>query len=180
MIPAAAHRPCPTIRPSCGFHCDCRRRAAKHQPRGRDSGRRRHRDDRIARNGVLLHRWPSYRVDNGRFREITTWTRLGPWRCRAMALGIRKRWPWWTVRYRWRHRKSYHQDDFYILRKTPCNGQIAIEVDLTKAINDPRQRPIIQPGDSLILQYKPCEEVINFGIGAFFTYGIRYLFNNNN
>lgn len=65
----------------------------------------------------------------------------------------------------------------YILRRTPCKGQIAIEVDLTKAVNDPRQRPIIQPGDTLILQYKPCEEAINFGIGAFFTYGIRELFN---
>lgn len=65
----------------------------------------------------------------------------------------------------------------YILRKTPCNGQIAIEVDLAKALNDPRQRPIIRPGDTLVLQYKPCEEAINFGIGAFFTYGIRELFN---
>ncbi|GAB5404496.1 MAG: polysaccharide biosynthesis/export family protein [Aureliella sp.] len=65
----------------------------------------------------------------------------------------------------------------YILRKTPCNGQIAIEVDLAKSVNNPGLRPIIQPGDTLILQYKPCEEAINFGIGAFFTYGIRELFN---
>lgn len=65
----------------------------------------------------------------------------------------------------------------YILRKTPCNGQIAIEVDLTRAVNNPALRPIIQPGDTLILQYKACEEAINFGIGAFFTYGIRELFN---
>ncbi|MFN3190786.1 MAG: polysaccharide biosynthesis/export family protein [Aureliella sp.] len=65
----------------------------------------------------------------------------------------------------------------YVLRETPCNGQIAIEVDLTRAVNEPGQRPIIQPGDTLILQYKPCEEAINFGIGAFFTYGIRELFN---
>lgn len=63
----------------------------------------------------------------------------------------------------------------YILRPT-CKGQIAIEVDLTKALNDPRQRPIVKPGDTLILQYKPCEEGINFGMGAFFTYGIRELF----
>lgn len=65
----------------------------------------------------------------------------------------------------------------YILRQTPCNGQIAIEVDLSKAVNNPGLRPIVQPGDTLILQYKPCEEAINFGIGAFFTYGIRELFN---
>ncbi len=66
----------------------------------------------------------------------------------------------------------------YILRKTPCKGQIAIEVDLARAINDPRQRPTILPGDTLILQYKPIEEVINFGIGTFFTYGIQELLRN--
>jgi protein involved in polysaccharide export with SLBB domain len=65
----------------------------------------------------------------------------------------------------------------YVLRKTPCNGQLAIEVDLAKAINDPRQRPIIQPGDTLILQYKPCEEALNFGLGTFFTFGIQQMFN---
>lgn len=64
----------------------------------------------------------------------------------------------------------------YILRRTPCNGQMAIEVDLAASINNPGQRPIIQPGDTLILQFKPCEEAINFGAGAFFTYGIRELF----
>ena len=45
------------------------------------------------------------------------------------------------------------------------------------AINNPSQRPIIQPGDTLILQFKPCEEAINFGVGTFFTYGITQLFN---
>ncbi|MCA9134180.1 MAG: polysaccharide biosynthesis/export family protein [Planctomycetales bacterium] len=64
----------------------------------------------------------------------------------------------------------------YILRQTPCNGQMAIDVDLSAALNDPSQRPIIQPGDTLILQFKPCEEAINFGIGAFFTYGLTQLF----
>lgn len=65
----------------------------------------------------------------------------------------------------------------YILRKTPCNGQIAIEVDLAQAINDPKARPLVQPGDTLILQYKCEEELINFGIGTFFTFGIAELFN---
>jgi hypothetical protein len=64
----------------------------------------------------------------------------------------------------------------YVIRPT-CKGQIAMEVDIAKAINDPRQRPIIKPGDTLILQYKPSEEGINFGVGTFFTYGIRELFN---
>lgn len=67
----------------------------------------------------------------------------------------------------------------YILRKTRCNGQVAIEVDLTKAINDPRQRPLIQPGDILILQYKCEEEALNFALGTFFTFGIAELLRGN-
>lgn len=67
----------------------------------------------------------------------------------------------------------------YILRKTPCNGQIAIEVDLAKAINDPRSRPLVQPGDTLILQYKCEEEILNFGLGTFFTFGITELLRGN-
>ncbi|MEL7335351.1 MAG: sugar ABC transporter substrate-binding protein, partial [Planctomycetota bacterium] len=65
----------------------------------------------------------------------------------------------------------------YILRKTDCNGQIAIAVDLNRAINNPRHRPLVQPGDVLILQYRCEEELINFGLGTFFTFGIRELFN---
>jgi hypothetical protein len=68
----------------------------------------------------------------------------------------------------------------YILRRTPCKGQIAIEVDLAKAINNPAARPIVQPGDTLILQYKPCEEALNFGLGTFFTFGIQQLFSGRN
>jgi len=63
----------------------------------------------------------------------------------------------------------------FILRRTPCNGQVAIDVDLTAAINDPRQRPLIQAGDVIILQYKCEEELINFGVGTFFTFGIAQL-----
>ena len=66
--------------------------------------------------------------------------------------------------------------DLFILRKTPCNGQITIQVDLTRAALDPRERPLIMPGDTLILRYKPCEEAVNFGTFAFFTYGITQLF----
>jgi protein involved in polysaccharide export with SLBB domain len=64
----------------------------------------------------------------------------------------------------------------FILRKTPCNGQITIEVDLARAAQDPRERPLIQPGDTLVLRYKPCEEIVNFGMFAFFTYGIQQIF----
>lgn len=68
----------------------------------------------------------------------------------------------------------------YILRRTPCKGQIAIEVDLAKAINNPGARPIVQPGDTLILQYRPIEEALNFGLGSFFTYGIQQILQNRN
>ncbi len=67
----------------------------------------------------------------------------------------------------------------YVLRRTPCKGQIAIEVDLARSINNPAARPIIQPGDTLILQYRPIEEALNFGLGSFFTFGIQQLFNGN-
>ena len=64
----------------------------------------------------------------------------------------------------------------YVLRKTECDGQVAIEVDLAKAINDPRSRPLVQPGDILILRYKPEEELLNAGVGTFFTFGMAELF----
>lgn len=66
----------------------------------------------------------------------------------------------------------------YILRKDGCGGQVAIEVDLTSAINNPRQRPLVQAGDVLILQYKCEEEAINFGLTTFFTFGLAELLRN--
>ncbi|MCC6510765.1 MAG: polysaccharide biosynthesis/export family protein [Pirellulaceae bacterium] len=68
----------------------------------------------------------------------------------------------------------------YILRRTPCKGQIAIEVDLARATNNPAARPIIQPGDTLILQYRPIEEALNFGLGSFFTFGIQQILQQRN
>jgi len=66
----------------------------------------------------------------------------------------------------------------YVLRKTPCNGQITIAVDLARANVDPRERILVQPGDILILRYKPGEEILNFGLGTFFTFGIQYALQN--
>lgn len=65
-----------------------------------------------------------------------------------------------------------------VLRELPGNKQVAIEVDLTKALNDPRSRILVAPGDKLILRHKPVEEALNFGLGTFFTFGIRQLFRN--
>ena len=63
----------------------------------------------------------------------------------------------------------------FILRKTPCDGQITIAVDLNRATRDPSARPLVQAGDVLLLQYKPLEEALNFGIGTFFTFGVSQL-----
>ena len=63
------------------------------------------------------------------------------------------------------------------MRPLPGNRQIAIEVDLTEAINNPRERLLVKAGDTLILRHKPREELLNFSLGAFFTFGIRELFN---
>lgn len=67
----------------------------------------------------------------------------------------------------------------YVLRKTRCNGQVAIEVDLNEAVNNPRARPLVQPGDTLILQYKCEEELVNIGISTFFTFGLAELLRSN-
>lgn len=70
--------------------------------------------------------------------------------------------------------------DLFILRKTPCGGQIVINVDMNRAIRDPSARPLIQAGDILILRFKPEEELLNFGLGAGFTYAISQGLRGNN
>lgn len=65
----------------------------------------------------------------------------------------------------------------YVVRKGPCGQEFTIAVDLKEAFNDPSQRILVQPGDTLILRYKPHEEVLNFGLITFFTFGVSNLFN---
>ncbi|WP_233148296.1 polysaccharide biosynthesis/export family protein [Rhodopirellula sp. MGV] len=67
----------------------------------------------------------------------------------------------------------------FIIRKMPCGRTFNIMVDLQQAMNDSTQNILVQPGDTLILRYKAHEELTNFSIGTFFTYGIRQLFQNN-
>ncbi|QEG01847.1 Polysaccharide biosynthesis/export protein [Stieleria maiorica] len=64
----------------------------------------------------------------------------------------------------------------YIIRKLPCGRTYNIAVDLQVAMNNSRENILVQPGDTLILRYKPQEEMLNFGIATFFTFGIRELF----
>ncbi len=63
-----------------------------------------------------------------------------------------------------------------VLRRLPGNQQIAIEVDLNEAVNNPRDRILIRPGDTLILRFRPREEILNFISNTFFTFGVRELF----
>ena len=66
----------------------------------------------------------------------------------------------------------------YVIRKMPCGQEYNILVDLKMALNDPRERILVQPGDTLILRYKCVEEVVNFGLISFFTFGISELTRN--
>lgn len=59
-----------------------------------------------------------------------------------------------------------------VLRKRPCGGEIAIRVDLKRALMDPSERILVMPGDTLILKYTPCEEICNLALRVF---SINYL-----
>ncbi len=50
-----------------------------------------------------------------------------------------------------------------ILRQMPNGTQVPIQIDLYRAVRHPEERVLMQPGDYLVLQYKPLEAV-----GAFF------------
>jgi len=67
--------------------------------------------------------------------------------------------------------------ELIILRQIAADNQLAIRVDLNQTINDRRSRLLVKPGDTLILRYKPQEEIINFISNVFFTFGVRELFN---
>ncbi len=69
--------------------------------------------------------------------------------------------------------------ELFIFRKKPDGCEIAIKIDLKRAICDPRERLIVQAGDKLLLRYAPREEVANFSIFAIFTFGIQQLFRGN-
>ncbi len=49
-----------------------------------------------------------------------------------------------------------------VIRRTPCGGQIPIKVSLNRALRDPRERILVQPGDFLILQQTMGEAVAQY------------------
>ena len=67
--------------------------------------------------------------------------------------------------------------ELIVLRRIPGGRQLNIRIDLNDAINDPRQRLLVKAGDTLVLRFKPQEELINFATSTFFTFGVRRLFN---
>jgi len=49
-----------------------------------------------------------------------------------------------------------------VLRRTPGGGQVAIRVDLNRALRDARERINVRPGDVLVLQETPAESVTRY------------------
>ena len=49
-----------------------------------------------------------------------------------------------------------------MLRRTPDGRQVNIRVDLYRALRDPRENIIIEPGDMLILQETPGEAMSRY------------------
>ena len=68
--------------------------------------------------------------------------------------------------------------ELIVLRRIPGDRQLAIRINLNDTINDPRQRLLVKPFDTLLLRFTPQEEVINFATNVFFTFGLRELFRN--
>ena len=61
-----------------------------------------------------------------------------------------------------------------VVRKLPNGQQLRIRVDLNRALNNPKERILIQPEDQLLLFFKPAELYANLflnyvGIGVAFT-----------
>ena len=52
-----------------------------------------------------------------------------------------------------------------VIRQLPNDcGEIVIRVDLAQALTDPRERILIQPEDTIIVQFTICEEIANTAI----------------
>ena len=54
-----------------------------------------------------------------------------------------------------------------VIRRTPGGGQVAIRVDLNRALRDARERILIQPKDVIVLQQTPTEAVVQYFTAVF-------------
>jgi len=57
-----------------------------------------------------------------------------------------------------------------VVRRTPGGGQVAIRVDLNRAMRDARERIVVQPGDFLVLQETPGEALARYFQQSFFNF----------
>jgi len=65
-------------------------------------------------------------------------------------------------------RGGYFQpSEVIVVRELPCGNQMAIEVDLNRAIADGSERLLIKPGDVILLRYTICEELGNLVLNMF-------------
>ena len=60
-----------------------------------------------------------------------------------------------------------------VLRRTPSGDQVAIRIDLNRALRDPRERVLVQARDVLILQETPGEALTRY-LSEAFKYNIFY------
>lgn len=58
-----------------------------------------------------------------------------------------------------------------VVRRTPDGGQVTIIVNLNRALQDPRERILIQPNDLIVLQNTPGE-----ALGSYFASIFRFGF----
>jgi protein involved in polysaccharide export with SLBB domain len=65
-----------------------------------------------------------------------------------------------------------------VIRRTPNGGQVAIRVDLNKALRDPRERLLIQPRDIIVLQETPQEAFARY-LSSQFNFSLAYTFLNS-
>lgn len=63
-----------------------------------------------------------------------------------------------------------------VVRTLPGGGQVKIDVSIKKALDDPRERIIIQPNDLILLKYTPAEFAINVGLNTV-TFGAAATWN---
>lgn len=61
-----------------------------------------------------------------------------------------------------------------VIRKLPNGQQLFIRVDLARAKRDPKERIIIQPGDFVMLHYKPGEIASNVALN-FFNFNFTWI-----
>jgi hypothetical protein len=59
-----------------------------------------------------------------------------------------------------------------VVRRTPDGGQVPIRVDLGRALEDPRERILVQPGDLLVLQETPGQALGRYFDQAFFNFDL--------